>query len=956
MDSEIINSDAQTAPEMTSMPEEAQNVSPNKSIFARLTQHPYAYLALCFFVPTLIMYLLYLVRGLYPIGDESVLVLDLNGQYVYFYEALRNAVLGKENLLYSFSRQLGGEFLGIYAYYLASPLSYLVVLFPQGRILEALLVIFLIKTGLCGTTFGYYLHKTTVRPRPVTVILFSTMYALSSYAVVQQHNSMWIDALIWLPILTLSIEALIKERKYKLFVISLAMTVMSNFYIGYMVCIYVALYFFYYYLAKSKNKENNPLGERAHFLLSLVRIGLSSALAIGMSAVIVLSAYYSLSFGKNTFSDPDWSFILRYDLADLFVKLLPGAYDTVRPEGLPILYCGTLTLLLLPFYYLSKKIPLREKVFTTLLVGVFIASFIINPLDLVWHGFQKPNWLNYRYSFMVCFLLLVMAYKAMQAIVHIRSTYVLAAGGVLALAVVILSKFDYENFVLDGKYGFTEGKLDPLRTVAFTLLMLFIYCVAIYALRHAPSRAAAKRVSIILAMIVCLEMFGNGVIQMSSLDYDVVYSTYSSYNDYISKARQAVKKVEALDSSFYRMEKTTHRRLNDSMALGMRGLSGSTSTLNKETIEFLQSMGYSSKSHWSKYLGGNPVSDSLLGIKYVMSQKNLSKSDSNYNETMAYEDALSLVGEVLCQTSYYTVYENPYALSLAYAVSDAIYDFAFTDTDEDGDRVYRNESPFDRLNALVTTLVGAEETVELFVPIPVESSYTNGRKSAVAGHTKYTFYDSDHSVPVYLLFSVAMPKDALLYFYAPSQYPRETDLTVNDEVWGEFMTNDSNRIKALGYRETGEWVTAKMTLDDENFYLKNDENIFYYLDLDVFENVMQTLAKQQFQIQEYTESRFYGSIMLEEKFSTILTTLAYDEGWQVNVDGKPVEIKKTLEGVIAFDVKGAGYHTLEFKYAPRMVRLGALISSVSAGLFLLTLLIDPITRLIQRKKQRHSSL
>ena len=911
-----------------------------------------AYLALCFLVPTVIMFLLYLVRGLYPLGDESVLVLDLNGQYVYFYEALRNAVLGKESLLYSFSRALGGEFLGIYAYYLASPLSYLVVLFPEDMILEALLVIFLIKTGLCGTTFGIYLHKTTRRPRPVTVILFATMYALSSYAVVQQHNSMWIDALIWLPILTLSIEELIKNRKYKLFVISLAMTVMSNFYIGYMVCIYVALYFFYYFFAKSKDGENNPLGEKVHFLRSLLRIGLSSALAIGISAVIVLSAYYSLTFGKNTFSDPDWSFILRYDLADLFVKLLPGAYDTVRPAGLPILYCGTLTLLLLPFYYLSRKISLREKVFTTLLVGVFVASFIISPLDIVWHGFQKPNWLNYRYSFMVCFLLLVMAYKAMQVITRVRSTYVLAVGGVLGLAVVILSKFEYENFVLDDKYGFTAGKLDPLRTVAFTLIMLFIYCAVLYMLRHSP-RARAKRLSVILAMIVCLEMFGNGVIQMSSLDYDVIYSTHSSYNDYISKVRRAVNKVESLDSSFYRMEKTTHRKLNDPMALGMRGLSGSTSTLNKETIELLQALGYSSKSHWSKYLGGNPVSDSLLGLKYIMCQKDIASNRSDYNESMAYEQALSLIGEVFCETGYYTVYKNPYALSLAYAVSDATKELSFTERDKDDERVYLEESPFDRLNSLVTALVGAEETVELFVPIVSESTYTNGKKSAVVGHTRYTFYDDDRSVPVYMLFSVAMPEDALLYFYAPSQYPRETDLTVNDEVWGEFMTNDSNRIKALGYREAGEWVTAKLTLDGENFYLKNDENLFYYLDLDVFKEVMENLSANQLKIRKYTETHFRGSITTTKDKPTVLTTIPYDEGWVVKVDGKPVEIQKALEGVICFDIESSGYHSVDIEYAPRIVQLGALISLASVGIFGTVLLID---LLVQHKKRKRHSL
>ena len=108
---------------------------PIDALHTRLQKSPfwqeYGYLALCFLLPALIVYLIYLSRLLHPFGDGCVLVLDLNGQYVWFFEALRNFARGDADLLYSFSRALGGEFLGIYAYYVASPLSFLVCLFPQ---------------------------------------------------------------------------------------------------------------------------------------------------------------------------------------------------------------------------------------------------------------------------------------------------------------------------------------------------------------------------------------------------------------------------------------------------------------------------------------------------------------------------------------------------------------------------------------------------------------------------------------------------------------------------------------------------------------------------------------------------------------------------------------------------------------------------------------------------------
>ena len=73
-----------------------------------------SYLGLCFLVPALTMWLIYIAMGTYPFGNGSVLVLDLNGQYIYFFEQLRDIVLGDGSFLYCFGRALGGEFMGIY--------------------------------------------------------------------------------------------------------------------------------------------------------------------------------------------------------------------------------------------------------------------------------------------------------------------------------------------------------------------------------------------------------------------------------------------------------------------------------------------------------------------------------------------------------------------------------------------------------------------------------------------------------------------------------------------------------------------------------------------------------------------------------------------------------------------------------------------------------------------------
>ena len=417
-----------------------------------------SYLFYAFVIPVALTYLIYLSMGIHPFGNGSVLVLDLNGQYVYFYEALRNAVYGEGSFLYTFSRALGGEFMGMYAYYLASPLSYIVALFPQGYMLEALLTIILIKVGLCGFTFGFYLHKHSENPNKIMVVAFSTLYALCSFAVVHQNNLMWIDAIFWLPIITYAIEQLIKHRRYKLFVISLALAIMSNYYIGYMVCIYCVVYFFYYYFAHS-NEIRNPHNEKLHGVKSFARFATFAIIAAAISAVILLSAYYSLQFGKNDFTDPNWDLKAKFDLLDFFTKFLPGTYDTVRPEGLPFVYCGLIVLFMVPVYFMAKAISSREKIASLAILCFFVLCFIASPLDLIWHGFQNPNWLNHRYSFMFCFILLVLGYKGFGNLRKFNEKFILAISAFIILFVAVCQKNTFETYVV------SDEKLATFATV-----------------------------------------------------------------------------------------------------------------------------------------------------------------------------------------------------------------------------------------------------------------------------------------------------------------------------------------------------------------------------------------------------------------------------------------------------------------------------------------------------------
>lgn len=944
----------------------ASNQKTKRRLAASLSE--YKYISLAAIIPAVLFFLIYLVRGLYPFGNGTVLVLDLNGQYVYFFEALRNKVLEGGSLLYSWSRALGGEFLGMYAYYIASPLSYLICLFPKERTQEFLLVMFMIKAALCGGTMGFYLHKHSEKRNKLSIVAFAVMYAMSAYCVVQQNNTMWIDAVMWLPLVAYGVEQLIKFGKYKLFVIFLSLTLASNFYIGYMVCIFVLLYFFFYHFAFCENNANNPNNERSHFLKSFIRIGCYSILAIGMAAVIVLGAYYSLQFGKNDFTDPSWDIFLRIDILDIFFKMLPSSYDTVRIDGLPFIYCGLLTAVLAPLFFCCKKFTTREKVVCGIFLAIFILSFMISVLDLVWHGFQKPQWLNNRYSFMFCFFLLTLAFRAFENIEYVDNKCIGCVTAFIVLVVAVLQAFakEYQDKLIAQKYGPKEEdfQIHVWATIVLTLVCLVVYIVIIALMKHSITHPVnLDLVSAILLCVICVEVFLSGLCNINDLDEDVGYTKYTYYNEFQTLYRPVTETLLETDRTFYRFEKTYHRKLNDNMALSIKGLSNSTSTLNKSTITFLHQLGYYSSSHKSQYIGGNPVGDSLLGLKYIISERDLSHIYGD--PVLTGEDYAKYMGMTLDElkeatfadqykdldASMINVYKNPYALSLAFAANPESFDLNMKDynifvNQEKNPEKYNPDgykSPFTRLNALITAILDEDETVEVFKPATMNGDPTvsDGVKVSVSSnHNKYEGEKGDS-----ITYSYTVPEGVNLYLYFPAYYNRAIKLSSDTMKIADGTTKlDScnERIVELGYTTGTEYkLTVKIDSDSNLFYTMLDDAYVYYVDMDVLNEAFSRLQSEQMIMSaDYNDDDISGTITTLKDNRTILTTIPYDKGWEVYVDGERVETTEALDSLVAFDIESAGEHSIRLLYRPTTFKLGITISAISFACFILILVFE----------------
>jgi len=860
----------------------------------KINEKPYGYLKFCFLIPAVLMLMAYLCRGVFPLGDNSVLALDLNAQYIYYFEAFRQAFYEGKSLFYSWSQSLSGELIGIYGYYLSSPFTLVILLFPKAFITEAVLVMTVLKVGCAGLAFGYYLYKEKPMYR-YYVITLSVAYAMMSYVIVNAMNPMWLDAVIYLPIIILGVRNLVDRGKYALYFGALALTIFANYYIGYMVCIFTALYFLAYLFATDKIE-----GFKAKFKKCFL-FGSVSILAACAAAVIILPIYYSLTLGKMGFSDPNYEVYLRYNILEILPKLLINSYDSVNVQGMPFIYCTSLALFLVPMYFVTPQVALRKKVCFAGLLLIMFGIMNVSITDIAMHGFRIPNWLNYRYSFVVSFLLLSASADALKYVEVGGRTriYKTLSGLLLVLAAVQYLQLDYVKV-----FG----------TIYLSVAVFAIYAFALMTIRNGKSRETAAT---LLLGCVMIEVFANTLVTFEDINQEVWYSSRSSYTDFIGETRPVVDSILEADTGLYRMEKTYHRTVNDPMALKMNGISHSTSTLNADALKFLNKLGISQREHWSHYSPTTIAADSLLGIKYVLSKTPM-PSCYALKETQ---------GEI-------SVYENPYVLPILFT-ADVSY----------ADKNISAPDPFIYQNNLFNAMLG-EKGVDYFKELPIVETTTSNVKTSTSGvHTIYS--NLKDGTPGRVTFTLAAPDTNPVYCYFKSNYENDCNLYVNDEFVSDYFNIETYCVMPVGAYEDGELFTVSLEVGEEDLYIRKDGNYFYYLDMDAFEQAITRLQLGGVEIIKHDDTHIEGTVTTTEEITAVATSIPYEGGWTIKVDGVETPYTKAAGALITFPIYGAGTHTITMSFVPPGLVIGALISVCALLIFALCLLMGKF-----RKKEQ----
>ncbi|MBQ4055463.1 MAG: YfhO family protein, partial [Clostridia bacterium] len=283
-------------------------------------------------------------------------------------------------------------------------------------------------------------------------------------------------------------------------------------------------------------------------------------------------------------------------------------------------------------------------------------------------------------------------------------------------------------------------------------------------------------------------------------------------------------------------------------------------------------------------------------------------------------------------------YLNPYALSVAYASNEAIRDLDLSEY----------HTPFERLNAMISALLGEEETLEIFKKVEFgEEDFENLEKSHIAGHAKYAPVDAEESSRV--VYNLELKAGTRLYCFFPSEYPREVNLSANGASKGTFFENETDRIIDLGEFSKDE-VAVSLLLEDENLYISEKSKFYFaYIDEELFKDAMTRLQAGNLEITEHSDSRLYGTVNVAEDQNVLFTTTPYDEGWNVFVDGEKTEIIKTVDSMTAIEIS-PGKHTVEFKYMSDSFVYGCIITAGGVAAFAVAVFAERY--FVKRRKEK----
>lgn len=879
------------------------------------------FVALGFAIPCVGMLFVMLISHYAPFGKYSMLYSDMYHQYYPFFAAFRSALRSGEGLLYTWSVGMGMDYLGLIAYYLASPLNLFSVLLPESWLLGYFSLLVPIKLGFAGLFFSLFLRE-IFHKNDFSIAVFGGLYGLCAWALGYQWNVMWLDTFALLPLVVLGTIQLLRDKKVILYTVSLFFSVFSNYYIGLFTCFFVFWLFFAYQICR--------WGGWKKFFCDFLRIGLFSAIAIGMTAVLTVPALFALGTTQSSVNKFPTTFRLNIAKEHNLLGLLDamrqvagnmgGSLEPSFKEGLPNVYCGIISVFLMFLYLLARQVRRRDKVCAVGLLVFFNISFIIRQLDYIWHGFHFTNMIPYRFSFLYSFVVLYMAYRAWLLRRYFFTKQILTAG-VLAAGVLACSNELTETVELT-LFG---GEMEFPLYFVYNLVFLVLYLLAMLAgnvTETIPEEAEPEEIARIrmdnntqrrrsrtlVLTVACVEL-------ISTLICFGLYFPGTGVSDYpkgTEKTASVIRYMKEREKNnlFFRAETTHSQTLNDGALNNYNGVSAFTSSANVKTTLFMQALGYGAKNTYNRYLfeESSPVANLFLNLKYMIERDGKDKTSTYFAEVNRFGNTALL--------------ENQAYLPLGFLTQPELGQLEFT----------TSGNAFSFQNDLFTAATGVDGEVWHKLTGDSLNLYGDGVQISEKNDSGYCRYVSSEAKSD-LTCSFTADRDGFACVHLDLPKRNDFYVSVNGmELYKEKISLP--QMLAVGDVKTGDVIDVRIVCGaDESSTMTVSAAV---LNPERFRQGYEVLNASTMTLTKFRSTRVEGIIECDRD-GLLYTSIPQNGNWQAIVDGKPVETTLVGDCMLSLPLT-AGSQSITLVYRNSAFILGLRISLACAAAFAVLLL------------------
>lgn len=563
----------------------------------------------------LIILVFFYINNITPFGSKDFTVIDFYHQYFPMTSELINRILNSKTLLFSFNGSL--PFIRNLYNYLSSPFNILLLPF-KDNLSTGFSLLIAIKAILASTTICYYLTKNI--KNSILSIPISISYGFSSYYIAYHWNIMWLDGMIFLPLIILGLEKIIKENKSLLYIITLSISIFSNYYIGYMICIFTFIYFQFYYLLNYKFNIKD-------FLIKFKNYILYSIISIGIISIVVIPIYFSLSSISATKDTFPSIFETEFNIINFILNNFSLSKPTALiSENIPLPNTSSslLIFILIPLFFINKNINKKEKILYALLLLTLFLCMHNTFINFIWHGFHFPNDLPYRQSFIYIFITIIIAYKSLINIKYINTKKLLITLTVFILLIILSKIIKFDNL---------QNKV----LIINTILLIIYFTILIINIKNKKYTQFA--LITIVAIETCISCVYNIKPDHNGKDLDNSIKNY-----------QYIKNILPQENEFYRIEKINRDTYNDPALNNYYGISVFSSMTYEDISKIQRKLGNGSNNINSYYYNlQTPIYNSMFNIKYLVGKFNYNKSfyKENKNEGIKeYKYPLSIAYKV----------------------------------------------------------------------------------------------------------------------------------------------------------------------------------------------------------------------------------------------------------------------------------------------------------------------